>query len=296
MNLSKLSVILWLSFAVFVTACNLHGKNSNEPKLFVDFDSISVHLKYADCAFTIPSPQQTSELIRICNLEFNPNLLAPTDKESEYNTTFKKSLALGIWGANISYLNLYRQKELANKYFHSIKRTLIDMEIYPLIDNKLADKLMDNFGDNDSITYYLAELYRQSSNLLESNERRDLNALIIAGGWIESFFYITSLYESTKDERLFQTLLYQGELLGNLIKILSPFYKKSPEYTNLVDGLIKISYEFEVIDKENRTNSIKTDTILKFTIINNDAKYILTGSKLERLHKMVSAFRNKTEN
>lgn len=296
MNLTKLSVILLLIITVLTTACNPHGKNGNEPKLFVDFDSISVRLKYAECVFTIPSPQQTSELIKNCNLEFNPDLLAPNDKESEYNTTFKKSLALGIWGTNISYLNLYNQKELAIKYLESIKQTLSDMEIYPFIDNKLVNKLMDNFGNNDSITFYLAELYQQSNNLLESNERRDLCALIIAGGWIESFYYLTSLYESTKDDRLFQSLLFQGELLGNLIKVLSPFYKKSSEYTHLVDELITISYEFEVIDKENRTHSVNTDTILKFTRINNETQYILSGSKLERLHKMVSEFRNKIVN
>lgn len=296
MNLSKSSVILLLFFSVFVAACNTHGKYSNEPKLFADFDSISVRLKYAECVFTIPSPQQTSELIKNCNLQFNPDLLAPTDKESEYNTTFKKSLALGIWGANISYLNLYKQKELAIKYLENIKHTLSDMEIYQLIDNGLVNKLMDNFGNNDSITFYLAELYQQSNNLLESNERRDLSALIVAGGWIESFYYITSLYESSKDDRLFQTLLFHGELLDNLIKMLSPFYKKSSEYTDLVDELVTISYEFEAIDKVTRTHSVNTDTILTITRINNETQYILTGSKLERLHKMVSAFRNKIVN
>lgn len=295
MNLSKLLNLLFI-FSLIFAACNTHGKLSNEPKLFVDFDSISIRLKYAESVFAIPSPNQTTELIRACKLEFNPNLLAPADKESEYNTTFKKSLALGIWGANISYLNLYNQKELAIKHLENIKHTLTDMEIYPLIDNNLLNKLMDNFGNNDSITYYLAELYRQSNNLLEDNERRDLSALIIAGGWIESFYYITSLYENTKDNRLFQTLLFQGELLSNLIKILSPFYKKSSEYTELIDELINISYEFEVIDKVSRTNSVNTDTILNFTQINNQTKYILTGSKLERLHKMVSAFRNQIVN
>jgi hypothetical protein len=296
MKLTKIPVLFALTFSILSTGCNLRGRQNSGPDLFVDFDSISVRLKYAECLFTIPSPNQTSELIKKCNLEFNPELLAPTNKASDYNTTFKKSMALGFWGANISYLNLYRQKELAIKYFSNIKSTLNEMEIYPLIDQKLPDKLLDSFGNNDSVTFYLAELYRTSNYLLETNERRDLTALIIAGGWIESFYYITSLYETTKDSRLFQDILYQGELLNNLIKILSPFYEKSPEYTNLVDDLISISYEFDVIDKINRTNSVNTDTILKFTRINNETHFILTGSKLERLFKLVSALRNRMIN
>ncbi len=292
MKLFKIFVLFALTFSFLYAGCNFQGNNSNEPELFVDFDSISVRLKYAESVFTIPSPNQTSELIKNCKLEFKPELLAPTNKASDYNTTFKKSLVLGVWGANISYLNLYRQKELALKYFHNVQGTLTDMEIYPLIEKELANKLVESFGNNDSVTFYLAELYSNSNSLFESNERKDISALIIAGGWIESFYYITSLYESSKDDRLFQYILYQGELLNNLIKLLAPFYEKSPEYTNLIDELISISYEFDVIDKTSRTNSVNTDTILNFTRINNETQFVLTGSKLERLHKMVSAFRN----
>jgi hypothetical protein len=193
-------------------------------------------------------------------------------------------------------LNLYQQKEAANKYLLNIKTTLIDLEIYQSIDKTLIDNLMRDFGNNDSVTYYLAELYRTSNHILKSNEHSDLSALLIAGGWIESFYYLTSLYTQTKNEQLFEVILYQGEILNNLLKILSPFYEKSIEYTEFIDGLISISYEFDVIDKISKTNHIQTDTISHITNIDNTAHFILSGSKMGDLYQIVSAFRNKILN
>jgi len=211
----------------------------------------------------------------------------------KYTTTTKKSLALGAFGADLSYLNLYEQRETAMKYQQNVQTLLNDLEIAPSIDKVILKRIENNFGNNDSVLYYLADLYKSSDLYLKASDRRDICSLIMAGGWIESFYFLTEIYSRTHKEDIFSLILYQSDILDNLIKLLSPYYERSSEFTKLIDELITIAYEFDVVDKVQTITKIETDTIKKRTIVKNHSKHILTGSKMDNLAKLASNLRNK---
>jgi hypothetical protein len=277
---------------VFIS-CRSEKQQNISSGISMDMDSTNVKIKYSESIFTIPSPTQTLILLRNTNTEYNSELLSPITKSANYTTTFKKSLILGIWGADICYLNLYHQKEIALHYIDNIQNILNDLEITQPFKPNFFNKIEENFGNNDSIMNYLSELNRKCDEYLKYNDRGDIGALIITGGWMESFFILSKLYSQTNDKKLFTLILYQKEIINNLIQLLSPLYKKSAEYTALINDLTDIAYEFDVVDSNNSIYGILTDSTNNQTFIKNKTEFILTGSQLEGLYSKILKLRKK---
>jgi hypothetical protein len=259
----------------------------------LDIDSVSLKLKYADAIFTIPSPNQTLLLLKNYDGSFNINILGPAAKTEKYTTTFKKSIVLGMYGADVCLLNLYNQKELALHYLTNIKNMVEDLNLGESIPENFFNKIEEHFGNNDTVINYLAILYKECDEYLKNNDRYDIGSLIITGGWIESFYILTNLYSKNKDQKLFALILYQKEVIDNLIKLLAPLYNANGEYKNLIDDLTNIAYEFDVIDTNQTINSIFSDTLNKTTTVRNESEFQLTGSQLENIHLLAQKIRDK---
>jgi hypothetical protein len=275
-----------------LVSCGNNARNAVS-KVGLEADSISVKLKYAETSFIVPSPGQTSLLLKRSNIDFYDDLAVPSGSLEKFTTTTKKSLALGVFGADLSYLNLYDQREIAMKFLQNVRSLMGDLEITYSVDENDLQGIETNFGNNDSVLYYLGNLYKNTDLYLKANDRRDICSLIIAGGWIESFYFLTEIYSRTHKDEIFSLILYQSDILDNLIKLLSPFYNKSPEYTHLIDDLVNIAYEFDVVDKVQTITKVETDPVKKLTMVKNHVKHLLTGSKLDNLVKIASNLRNK---
>jgi hypothetical protein len=293
-DIMNLKIFLILAVFIFLVSCSNKNKSISSAQFSFETDSISVKLKYSDVYFIVPSPIQTSMLLKNCGIGYQERLTHSITSLEMFTTTTKKALALGVLGADLSYLNLYEQKEKAIKNLQMAESILDDLEISPSLNKDLLKKLGNNFGNNDSVLFYLSEIYRSDDLYLKAIDRRDICSLIIAGGWIESFYFLTELYKETQKEKIFDLILFQSDILDNLIKLLSPFYEKSTEFTELIDDLVNIAYQFDVVDKTLSVTSVKTDTMHHKTNINNQTQHILTGSKLEHLGEIVLALRNKT--
>jgi hypothetical protein len=285
-------LLIIISLFLF-NSCSSDNRNGRYSAIPFETDSVSLKLKYAETSFIVPSPHQTSILLKKCNISYDDKLINSAGNIEKYTTTTKKSLALGVFGADLSYLNLYEQREHAVKFLQNIEVLMNELELGQALDKKIIKKIEANFGNNDSVLYYLSILYRDEDLCLKANDRRDVCSLIIAGGWIESFYFLTGLYSKTHKEEVFNLILFQSEILDNLIKLLSPYYDKSADFTDLIDDLVNIAYEFDVVDKIEPDIKSETDTILKKTIIYNKKKHILTGSRLENLARYATELRNK---
>jgi hypothetical protein len=285
-----LCLVAGILFILALASCRSEKRQNN---ISMDIDSSAIKLKYANELFTIPSPNQTLFLIRKNNINFDSEIPATENKPEKYSTTFKKSIILGVWGADICYLNLYCQKEYALHYMNNIKKMIEDLDISKPFQPEFFKRLEENFGNNDSVLNYVSELYRRCDEYLKYNDRADIGVLIITGGWLESFYILTKLYTETKNNKLFTLILYQKEVIDNLIKILSPLYHKNPEYKVLIDDITNIAYEFDILDTKDYVIDIYNDSLQKMTTVHNETKFILSGSQLNNLSSLIFTLREK---
>jgi hypothetical protein len=242
--------------------------------------------------FSIPSPYQIAMLIKKKNIDFNDDLIADINHSGNYANYFKKALAIGFYGADLAYLTLYDQTPQAVKYFSKIKILAQDLDITSGFDKDVVERIDKNMGNKDSLMYIVSNSYRKADDFLKENDRQELGALILTGGFIESLYMITQLTNETKDQELYYRIGEQKKPLDNLIKILSPYYDKSPDYSELTDKLVDLSYDFEDIKISYSYEEPEILPEKKLTIIKSKTQVEITDEQLKKIRDKVKEIRD----
>ncbi len=298
-SIFKYNTILVLLF--FVVIIWLGGCTSDSSTTDIIDDEIdnqidsnsTTMIKFNNTLFSIPSPYQIAYLIKAQNISYNKDILNPYNMSGNYTNTFKKALNMGVYGADLGYLNLYEQTPDAVQYFSTIKILSQDLNMANAFDKKTMKSIENNMSNIDSLMYIMSNSYRKVDEYLKDNGRENDGVLILAGGWIESLHIMCQLALTHKDTEIIIRIGEQKHPLDNLIKILSPYYNISDEYANLIDALIDLAYDFDGIDINYTYEEPTIDVENKLTIINSKSELVMSDQQLHTIIDKVEALRKR---
>ncbi|MFC2138596.1 hypothetical protein ACFLTE_10505, partial [Bacteroidota bacterium] len=291
-----------VAILILSVACN---QNSNSPrnnnlKSFEneeDGDTTDAFvLKFSNSLFSVPSPHEASIFIKKNGVKYDNSLMNSVDNISNYSTSFKKALNLGIYGSNLGYLNVYEQIPESFKYFAAIKKLSNELGLNESFDDKIITRIENNLDNKDSLLYYISKIYQDANNYLNKNQRDDIGGLVITGGFIESLYILTKCAALSGSYEIRNRIGDQKHPLDNLIDLLSPFYFQSDEYSELIDKLVDLAYEFDGIIYNYIYEDPIIDTLNKMTIINSESRIVISDYHLniisEKIDKIRSAIIN----
>jgi len=264
-----------------------------ENKLEVELDTTNKVIKFENTLFSLPSPYELSLLIKDIGAEFNSELLNPSNNYQQYTNLFKKSLNLGVYGADLAYLNIYQQSPSAITYFSVIKLLAQDLDLTAAFTPELLGRIENNIDNKDSLLYIMSNTYRDVDYFLKENQRQREGTLVLAGGWIEGMYFLVNLAQQTKNKELIQRVGENKQPLENLIKILSPYYSESKDISNLVDDLIDLAYEFDAIEKKYTYKEPTTKPELRLTQIHSVSEIVIPDDVLTIIGEKIDKIRNK---
>ena len=217
--------------------------------------------------FSIPSPVQTAFLIKDVGVPFNSDYVNPADNAMNYSSNFSKALNLGVYGADLGYLTIYEQTDGALRYLKSVRGLSKELGLEGAFDEKLADRFSSNIGNQDSMLVFVSDAYRSSDNYLKENDKNDVAALVLAGGWIESMYIAADAAVSSNNPLLIERLGDQKNPLISLIAMLGQ-YNADGDYEDLINELgdllgifAGIKYTYEYVPSS--TNESKKETTIK---------------------------------
>ncbi len=249
--------------------------------------------QFDNTLFSVPSPYETSSLLKELNINYNSKLINPIENIPKYVGNFKKSLNLGVYGVDLAYLNLNKQMPEATKYFMAIKLMAEDLNLSGVFDSNVIQRVEDNLGNEDSLLYILSKTYKKADKYMKDNERYNTGVLIVTGGWIESLYFLSQIYAETQNENLLRRLGDQKYPLENLIKCLTPFYNESEMYTDLLESLIDLSYVYDAIDVDYTYVEPTLDVEKKTITINSKSKLKITKEDTEEIYKKITTIRSQ---
>ncbi|MFH2141215.1 MAG: hypothetical protein ABIJ97_02240, partial [Bacteroidota bacterium] len=256
----------------------------------IDSNSTTL-IKFNNTLFSVPSPYEVSYLIKRESIEYNKEILNPTNRSHNYTNNFKKALNMGVYGADLGYLNIYQQTPEAVNYFSTVKILAQELNMSNAFDKKTIQSIENNMGNTDSLMFIISNTYRRADEYLKDNGREDDGVLILAGGWIESLYILVEIADLDKNTEVIIRIGEQKHPLDNLIKILSPFYNNSAEFSELIDMLIDLAYEFDGIDIHYTYEEPTIDVANKLTTINSKSELVMTDQQLKIISEKVSDIR-----
>lgn len=242
--------------------------------------------------FSIPSPIQTALLIKNAQFNFNEELLNPTDNLATYNAEVKKALNLGIFGADLGYTTLYDKNSYALKYLNAVELLSNDLGIAGAFDKDFLDRFENNLNNQDSMLVILSDAFRKGDSFLKQNKRKNVSALILAGGWIESMHFATNLYESSKNQTLLERIGEQKQSLQTLIEILEKYNDENANEV-LIKQLKNLQTSFEKVTIAYTYVAPTTYSDQKVTIFNNETIVMMSDDVLAEIIQKTKDLRNE---
>jgi hypothetical protein len=287
-----IQVVLLFCLSLFIVTCK-----NDEATVTDDGGSDTLKknniIKATQILYSLPSPIETAMLLKKAGAQYNEEFLNKLDNVNKYTTNKQMALNLGVYSADLSYASLYDQNQTSIKYMAASKKLADKLGILSAIDQSIINRLEGNVNNRDSIMQIISESFLNSNSYLKDNQRTQIAAIILAGGWIEGLYISAQLVKTTKENKdLINRIIDQKMSLSDLISMLDNENKvPNEDITSILKELHDIKAVFDKIkitSGDISTVANKNDKVTKLSV-KSDISY--KKEDIEQLIAKVEAFR-----
>jgi hypothetical protein len=187
---------------------------------------------------------ELSSLFETSGAVFSKEILNSYDKTTDYITSYKKAMNLGIYAVDLSYCRAFEQYEIAGRYFSSMQNLSEQLGIPQDYFESTAKRFEKNLTNKDSLISIANEVYYETEQYLKENERYATSSVIIMGGWVEAIYIGTCVAAESRDYAIIERLIDQKYSLNNLILMLKD-YSANENVNEYIKQLVELRKVFD---------------------------------------------------
>ncbi len=269
--LFAISIIALLHFSCNNTTNNKKSANIDTIKDFSEDRLDEAFDKAVIVFYSLPSPIETARLFKRAGATFDESLLNPTSKSDSYLTNKALALNLGIYGADLSYANLFEQSQITVNYFAITKKISQKLGITEVVNDTIINLIKENINDRDYVMGVISDIFMNSQSYLKENHRPEVATLIVAGGWVEGLYLGTQLAVRSKDQTALMNAVADQVLSAEDLQNLLEVYNENADIKLVKKDITKLIELLRAVKSEN--GKINTQ---KFTELVNLVESIRT--------------------
>ncbi|MFZ2285492.1 MAG: hypothetical protein WAV93_00755 [Bacteroidales bacterium] len=252
----------------------------------------------ADIVQNIASPVEIAAILRSMEVPFSAGYLAPTQGSDRLTTNFQKGVMLGIYGADLGYLNMYEKTGNSVDVLSTIKRLADGLRVGQYFDFETIKRLSVSRSNLDSLLFLSVSSYNQIDRYLRDNNRGAISALMITGVWIEGQYLATQVAASNPDRILRDRIGEQKIILGDLLMLLRPYSENGADYKALYEMMESISSRYRDVNISYRLGEPETvEQNGRLVMIQHEESIVeMTDEQLAGIAVLSGEVRNKLIN
>ena len=288
---------LLLLVIMFTTACIDMSKNDKVPggkslrnskstnKTTISFQNESKKSIF----YGLYSPNEISEMLESEKMQYKPEAFLPVEKASQFTSSSKIAMNLGVYGADFSITKMFDDPEEAIRYMGAISELSEKLGIPASVLKTSAIRIEQNIGNIDSISNIATEIFATSTEFLLETGRENALSLILMGGWIEGMYQALNIIEtdSIPDSKMVEIIMEQKYALNFLLTFLKNQYE-DPDVAYFYRLLEVLTDHFDSLEIYYQPGDVEVDTAKQVILTNwnrfdysisaiNDIKQIVTG-------------------
>ncbi len=249
----------------------------------------------ADIVQNIASPVEIASILQKMQVPFSAGYLAPTQGADRLTTNFQKAVMLGIYGADLGYLNMYEKTGNSVDVLSVIKRLADGLRVGQYFDFETLKRLSVSKSNLDSLLFLSVNSYNQIDRYLRDNDRGSISALMITGVWIEGQYLATQMALSHNDKILRDRIGEQKIILGDLLMLLRPYMESSEEYRALYGMMERIRSGYAEVKVSYRLGEPETkEEDGRLVVVQHEESIVeMTDAQLDDIAELSKEVRNK---
>lgn len=270
-----------------------HLHNVDSAKIASDTidDTKSKIEKAQNVYYSIPSTSEMAALLTDAGADYNMKLVNDINQVDKYTTPRKQALNMGIYGADLNYCSIFERTNETMFYMECTRSLAEKLGIENAISEETITRAEENIDNRDSMLTIISDMFYELEEYLAENDKDDISALVIGGGWIEGLYLATQTFNEKKpNQDILNRIAEQKLSLGNLIKFIDQ-YKEAEDVKGLYADLLKIEAAYAPIVVEKESTEVSTDKD-GTTVIGGKTKVEITMDQFRELKKVVKDIRD----
>ena len=293
------SLVIILSLAFLFSCQSKKNKFSDSALELIDSIEIAADMQISEEAMeeivqNVSSPIEMAALIKEIGTPFSVDFLATTDYVDRYNTSFQIALMLGVFGADLGYLNIYEKNTQIIDYLTSINKLADGIRVGQFFDFSTLKRLATSRENMDSLMYMSVNTFNNMDSYLRENQRGHLSALMITGIWVEGMYLATQVASTNQDPALRDRIGEQKLNLNNLFLILNA-YKSQQQIQEILETLSGIKTEFDKVEityEMGEPETVEQDGMVMI-VQNERSIFNITEEQMKNIIRKTEEIRNQ---
>lgn len=239
--------------------------------------------------YAIPSTIEMASMIKQSGASYNSEVLNDINNVTNYNTARSKAINLGIYGADLSYTSIFNRNQESVFYLSCSKQLAEQLDISNALSEDLLERIEEKVEDRDSLVNIVTETYWSLDSYLKENDRNELSALMVAGGWLEGLYLGTQIYKQGEaSDDLKQRIVDQKFALEHLVMLLDN-HNESGAVNDVRTDMLAI---MDVFERTQEVDSGSSQVSGGNTVIGG-TRLAMSNSDLDELTALVQEIRTK---
>jgi hypothetical protein len=296
-------LLLLSSISLLLFACDSPNENkSNEAMLQQMMDSAATAPQndkipeeaVGEILKQIPSPIETSVLIKKAGGSYSKEILNPSENAQNYSSNYKKALNLGVYGADLGYINIYEKNKESLYYLNSIKSMADGLNIGQFFDFETIKRLASNNKNADSLLNITTDNFNKINSFLYEQKRSDQSVLILTGGWLESLNIMCKIAQKNKNPKLYERIGEQKIIIDQLVLVLTN-YESDSNIKLLTADLKQLQKIYEKVQITYTYKESKMEIVdgIPTIVDKSESKVNITDAQVVEVANLANAIRNK---
>jgi hypothetical protein len=241
-------------------------------------------------SYEMTLPVEMAGLFDHVGADFYPEFLNPADQFGKYNEPVKIALNLGVYGVDLSYVKMFSQHQRSVTYLNAIHRLAGDMGIPRDIYGNVLENMEFFVTNKDSLSRVAMDLYLTTDEYLRQDGQEGAASLVAMGGWIESMYIATRIWEMDPGNLALQDKIAEQKYsLNSLISLMNNYHSDLAlaEYLLMLKNLRRTYNKFQLYYRD---GDVKVDTSSK--TISAGAYYLnITREQMEEISGKIENLR-----
>ncbi|MCO6481996.1 MAG: hypothetical protein J5I62_04295 [Flavobacteriales bacterium] len=283
-------IILSLTACLAMAACS--GPGQPAETLTTDTDSTAVlrSQRTRNIFHSIPSPMETAGLLQKAGAEYDKSILNDVKNVDNYTSASKQALNLGIYGADLSYASVYNNTQESMLYTSCAQKLGKKLDINNAFNQEVVDRLEQNRSNRDSLLNIISETYLDVDGYLKENQRDNISALMVAGGWVEGLYIATQVCLKHDTPELRQRVAEQRLSLKDLLDLIRTYSPDDASVAAVLTDLERLDALFAGVAMPTGNSTVTQDGGV--TVIGGTAPVAtLTDEQLKSIGEAAASIR-----
>jgi hypothetical protein len=285
-------VCFLLASALILSGCRKGKPAQTETKKSVDLTDFKETIIPGSRAisYEMTLPVEMAGLFDHIGANFFPEFLNPAEEFGKYYRPVKIALNLGVYGVDLSYVKMFGQPQRSVAYLNAIHRLASEMGIPKEIYGNVLENIELFVTNKDSLTKVAMDLYARTDEFLRQDGQEGAASLVAMGGWIESMYIATRIWEMDQGNLALQDKIAEQKYsLNSLIALMNNYHSDLDlaEYLLMLKNLRRTYEKFQLFY---RKGDIEVDTSSK--TISAGGYYVnITTGQMEEISRKIENLR-----